>query len=1269
MQNNANKAYAHTRKYNVHYFSGHIEEFEILIPGYRQSVGWLYGAYASTFYTPKEVHPCLTTSPHFQFNVGFNYGNTNSYIATDLYQFTQTDVIDDPSGIWTNGASLVQIPSSSMHMNLIGSGGTTDNFYLANANGGSSTVFPNVVVNQGQRQKIRSIVALFTPEQNSDAIFEFSAFNTSPNPGLSWSDLEAGVGGNLYFNSYGVLGMFPFTSFVEYSENLPSCEAGGTGTLTLNVCNDINSLSYWETTTVDCDGISIPASVITDPSTATLLDTCCPDCIHPESAVSPTIYSTQPFTLNVQGTNPTTPGGTNGYIDATILDQGFNSSGIPLGLPTGVSNYTFVLEHQSGLAMSGNSAGVNIGSGPTTGSATHNSFTFGQNVLATNNNGGLVQTGSAGSSTYVASSITGYVPAATGTTNTSGLAAGNYTVYVFDSGGVVCLATATIYLSDPQPISGCTDTNALNTNPLATVANNTTCHYCNDVTGELVDGNNPANLVGGSGNISQSSGSPFTVFTSPTHTTATNTVVDISGLSPTAVFQAYINDVVDGSGAQNADYMVSLYKWTTQTAAGSFAASSIIGSAITNVQSNGWNILLDTNTLGAGLTYGYYSIKIWISDPDAVVEIEDCYEIIDFIIPVPTCVDAGIATAQDGVIITDPNLYFHDPVLCTISLNECCTHAVLMPHHDNDGCSLQFQGGISCTRSTQFHEITLQYYDNGSWIDVVTNTFGTQSSGGTSYPNTWFTGYIYNTNTFNTYGSGIYRLEWTSMIPNNTLCTIYSSGVSITLGVWGCMDAAVDGQGNQATNYNPLATCPDSCAWCIYGCTDVTATNYNSLATCDEGCMYDVYGCTDITATNYNPLATIDDGSCLYDPCGCTDAFAYNWGIDCAGNVVSSGSSPPICDDGCCLYCEDPAMGVTVSTVSATTTIVASGTGFYCESNSDGCIELVVTSTTCLNGQWELITCTTFCGISQSTTNWLTPGNYDYDTAISFCNLPAATYTFTLVDCNGCTLIVDVLINSTGNVCGCTDPLAINYNGAASYDDGTYPALTAPCVPPGIDQVIRRFEVCIAENGFDYYNKLITGQSDDCSIMNVWKLILMAYLLKKKGLDCIYNCQDANTPSPAQVYKSCEDIWITGGPSTGLNDSAVTGTGVGTTSDVTMFTTGSLTPGDVIKHHVSGNIWTFYGPGQNGSPVPVSVAGLDPENASGNLSGYWNWCNNSMRYISNENNINYLDNFITFVNKFCRDCGNDPKGLVGSGSNLNIPIIQQGIDGIEGLEI
>lgn len=75
----------------------------------------------------------------------------------------------------------------------------------------------------------------------------------------------------------------------------------------------------------------------------------------------------------------------------------------------------------------------------------------------------------------------------------------------------------------------------------------------------------------------------------------------------------------------------------------------------------------------------------------------------------------------------------------------------------------------------------------------------------------------------------------------------------------------------------------------------------------------------------------------------------------------------------------------------------------------------------------------------------------------------------------------------------------------------------------------------------------------------------------------------------------------------------------------------------------------FYGL-QDGSPASISVAGLDPENASGNLSGYWGYCNDSMRYISNENNINYIDNFINFANTFCRDCKND---MTRGGQGLN----------------
>jgi hypothetical protein len=50
---------------------------------------------------------------------------------------------------------------------------------------------------------------------------------------------------------------------------------------------------------------------------------------------------------------------------------------------------------------------------------------------------------------------------------------------------------------------------------------------------------------------------------------------------------------------------------------------------------------------------------------------------------------------------------------------------------------------------------------------------------------------------------------------------------------------------------------------------------------------------------------------------------------------------------------------------------------------------------------------------------------------------------------------------------------------------------------------------------------------------------------------------------------------------------------------------------------------------------------LDPESASGGISGFWMYCNNNMRYTFKGYNINYLDSFINFVNKFCSDCKNN----------------------------
>ena len=66
----------------------------------------------------------------------------------------------------------------------------------------------------------------------------------------------------------------------------------------------------------------------------------------------------------------------------------------------------------------------------------------------------------------------------------------------------------------------------------------------------------------------------------------------------------------------------------------------------------------------------------------------------------------------------------------------------------------------------------------------------------------------------------------------------------------------------------------------------------------------------------------------------------------------------------------------------------------------------------------------------------------------------------------------------------------------------------------------------------------------------------------------------------------------------------------------------------------SGNIYRING----SAPTPCVNGCFNPESFQGAQSGYWTKCDDSMRSITFDNNINYLDNFSTFVNKFCSDC-------------------------------
>ena len=159
-----------------------------------------------------------------------------------------------------------------------------------------------------------------------------------------------------------------------------------------------------------------------------------------------------------------------------------------------------------------------------------------------------------------------------------------------------------------------------------------------------------------------------------------------------------------------------------------------------------------------------------------------------------------------------------------------------------------------------------------------------------------------------------------------------------------------------------------------------------------EGCTIATYGCTDINADNYNPTATIDDGSCYYSN-SCDGNFIYliinpmnfgseiSWSLnDSYGNAVTSGG------------------GYTSWTPTTTAICIP-----------DGCYDFV------MNDSWG--------------DGW--NGGY-YQIVGS--NIPNMTGGLLY----GNTATDSWSINSIcGEISGCTDVAAVNYNPAATNDDGS----------------------------------------------------------------------------------------------------------------------------------------------------------------------------------------------------------------------------------------
>lgn len=207
----------------------------------------------------------------------------------------------------------------------------------------------------------------------------------------------------------------------------------------------------------------------------------------------------------------------------------------------------------------------------------------------------------------------------------------------------------------------------------------------------------------------------------------------------------------------------------------------------------------------------------------------------------------------------------------------------------------------------------------------------------------------------------------------------FGTGLRNCLQNYGCTDSA-------AINYNPRSR--TELGWsddgsCIYvlppndilGCMDPAAVNYNPQATVSVNeCIYTLTGCTNPTAANYNPQAQQDDGLCIFT--GCKDPSARNY--DPSPNIAPCLGC---CLTGCeCANLECPNIGAIISQGAA---------------DSNGFAQI--------------------CRAVQGVTN---NGNG--------CSCPS-----------GCDTVCNIEYVGSGDVYGCRDAKAVNYNPLATIDTGT----------------------------------------------------------------------------------------------------------------------------------------------------------------------------------------------------------------------------------------
>ena len=1043
-----------------------------------------------------------------------------------------------------------------------------------------------------------------------------------------------------------------FWQTIIYADNLSPCPV--VQAPAYDVCLTSGTPNYYLTTCLDCNGAVIPTNDCNGTNGATFNDGgCCVDCSWMTAQVigADATFGNQDGEIFWDAANPAaslTLAGTpwssgsaytvtlttsNGVVIANQPPAGGTTFNVNVTTVNGVQEVTIPSNAQVSTGMLVSGAGIPLASyiGPITAGAQHVNVTkfllvnvTGASVVAT---AGATVAGTF--STQIRSSFANLLPNIVG-----GLGSGTYyTLCVTDNLG--CVECSNITLGQSAAPTGCTDSTALNYDPSA-ITDDGSCILCDAGTGQITD-------ISGGMNGPLFPSSVDSVLDATVN--GSNVPQSDGQFSLTAFMQNTAAFYLEVDGTQS--YTFTLYDLTVAA-----DPTSIISTVATQAGLAVTTFGPNPNHTFTGLAYGHYAIKVELVDSDEVHGLEACYEYFYGTVKVPVCDDVTATNYNSSSVPAD--FQISDPSLCTFA-SACCgldSIAEATNKHGGTPCNPALYSAIGCDPGAI--SVSGQWLLNGTAIPNSAFALGAVAGTGP----TLILQDSFGTNLYTV--SGTYTLEITSTYSSAPDCTTSVVGAFV-YPICGCTDPT-------ALNYDALATIDDgSCiypSWdCINGlCSDPgTGTGqYNSsnggLSGCQAACTPIVPGCTDPCANNFNPVATIDDGSCLYKACLDPAASNQYWSCDC--NV--SKPSATIADPGCCTY--PCAVGPTVSIWSQ-----VDSTGTCTVPLPDGDIRFEVTlNNGAIGFYFEIFDSIGTTSVCATTNFYNAPFVTPLVTTMCGIGLAAGNYQYLITDNLGCVTMASFTINTTSPSQGCTDPAADNYDPAAACDDGTcvycgcmdplatnynpnavcddgsciYVIPDNPCIPPSIDRRILEITACLSEKGTTWLNKYKIGTADDCTIMNKWKLIFIQYLLTQKGLTCLYNCADEESMDLASLT-NCSTAAATGGPRTGLNDQAFAGSSyslaLGTTVDnpALFFVPGNtLFFGDVITFTDSAGNSIVY---QMVSPGSCINGCEDPQTATGITSGNWVQCVPSNN-VTITNTTNYIDIFINFANKYCRDC-------------------------------